>query len=413
MGLNRNAWLLIGGQSVSIVGDSLLVMVLPLMVLDLTGSALQVSVVFILTQLPNFLAFLSGRMRKYFTPKTLIFFYDLSRFVILLIISTLLYLNTSLIYLVYFLFFVMNLFSTLFRPTRIEFITHIVSEDSLRKFNSYDRTLEAVATAVGFGLGGYAYHYLPLQWVFALNSLTFFISGISILFLKTSYQGAGLDNKHHVKISFWETVVSVSKNKTQSFLMYGETMAGVAFGIFMAMFVVYARHYLSVDSITIGHLEMLQSFFATMAGFLISWGLVKVSDRVLGLIGYSGMALSMVLMGLNSIVWPVFFLMAIIGFFNMMYAVAVRTLLQTNSPKEELIHIFAYESILSRTAFIVGAGMSGGLLSYSGLTANWVILSAGIILFFVAAWGFQVLFVQQKKLPERMEEEHDQTHRVY
>nr|WP_151256741.1 hypothetical protein [Bacillus stercoris] len=77
---NRAAWILICSQSISIAGDSLLLIVLPLLVFDLTGSAFEVSVVFILTELPNFFGFFSGVLRRYFSPKQLVILYDAGRF---------------------------------------------------------------------------------------------------------------------------------------------------------------------------------------------------------------------------------------------------------------------------------------------------------------------------------------------
>ncbi|MFD3257567.1 MFS transporter [Paenibacillus lentus] len=396
MNWKRNAWLLIGGQSISIAGDSLMMMVLPLMVLDLTGSVFQVSIVFILTQLPTFFGFLSGTFRRFYRPKILIVSYDFIRFIILLITSVFMIFQVS-IYAVYVMVFLFNIFSTLFRPTRIEFITHIVPEDSLQRFNSVDRTFEAVAYAIGFGLGGYAYFYLSMPQIFALNSLPFLLSGISLLFMRSkelAESGAGSQPSDKVKSSFWRTALSVNKRPMLSFLVYGETLAGLAFGVFMSLFVVYGRQFLGVDSIMLGHLEMVQALAATIAGLLLSFGLLKISERALGFFGYFGMGLSMLLLGVNSMIWMTFLLMTFIGAFNMLYSIGVRTLLQKNSSNKEMIHIFALESILSRSSLIVGSGLAGFILSTTNLTVNWVIFASGILLILVSIWAIRALFTR-------------------
>jgi Major Facilitator Superfamily len=387
-----NAWLLIGGQSIAIMGDSLLLIVVPLLVLDRTGSALQVSLVFILTQLPAFLGFLSGTARRHAASKTLIVTYDYVRLGLLLGIALLLALRSDALAGVYVLFFAVNCFTALFRPTRIELISQIVPKHALLKFNSYDRTLEALATAFGLGLGGYAYRYLPIPSTFLLAALTFLVSGTSILFLQTTIRGEAPVDQVPVASTFLATLVRVARNRVAGFLVGGEGIAGVAFGAFTSTFVIYARRYLSVDSVTLGHFEMLQGLFAMVAGLCIAAGLLRLSNRSLAVIGYLGMAASTIVLGINAAVWPVYLLMVTFGFFNMLYAVAIRTLLQLHCPKEELIHVFALESMLGRASFIAGSALAGAALTLAVAAVNQIVLYAGLVFLLVTIWGFLALF---------------------
>lgn len=394
----RRAWLLIGGQSIAIMGDSLLLIVLPLLVLDRTGSALQVSLVFILTQLPTFLGFLSGSARRFGASKTLIVSYDFARLALLLMMALLLATRADALAAVYALYFAVNFFSTLFRPTRIELITQIVPERALLKFNSYDRTLEALATAAGLGLGGYAYRYLPIPSIFALAALTFLVSGTSILFLRTGGHGGAAARRERLESTFLATLAALARNRIGGFLVAGEGIAGIAFGAFMSTFIIYARRYLQVDSVTLGHFEMLQGVFATVAGLGMAAGLLRLSNRTLAVLGYLGMGVATVLLGVNAAVWPVYPLMVVFGFFNMLYAVAVRTLLQVHCPKEQLIHVFALESMLGRASFIVGSAGAGALLTLAVIAVNQVLLAAGVVLLLVTAWGYLALFAVRPRL---------------
>jgi hypothetical protein len=291
-----------------------------------------------------------------------------------------------------------NFFSTLFRPTRIDLITQIVPDRALLKFNSYDRTLEALATATGLGLGGYAYRYLPIPSIFALAALTFLVSGTSILFLRTGARGGAAASRERLESTFLATLASLAHNRIGGFLVAGEGIAGIAFGTFLSTFVIYARRYLHVDSVTLGHFEMLQGVFATVAGLCMAAGLLRLSNRALGVLGYLGMGVATVLLGVNAAVWPVYPLMVVFGFFNMLYAVAVRTLLQVHCPKEQLIHVFALESMLGRASFIVGSAGAGALLTFAGIAVNQVILAAGVVFLLVTAWGYLALFAVRPRL---------------
>jgi MFS family permease len=387
----RNAWLLVGGQSVSTLGDGLLVVVLPLMVLDVTGSAIQVSIIFILTQLPTFFGTLSGRLRRRFAPRELLVAYDSARAGLLLTMAGLMAISSNLVYVVYVLVFAVGIFTAVFEPTRIEFITYLAPEGALTRFNSYDRTLEALAIAGGAGLAGYLYHLLPVAPIFLVDAGTFAVSALSLLAIRATPATAGVAGIPAVEASFRAAVAAARRRQATVFLLGGETLTGVAFGMFGATFVVYARRYLHVDSIMYGNFEMVQALAATVTGFYLGAGRLRVSDRGRAVIGYLGMGLAFVCLGLNGDLWPVFPLMVALGLTNMLYAVSVRTLLQTTSPQREVVHVFALESVLSRTAAVVGAAIGGTLVGLSVLRVNWTILAAGSIVIVVAAWGYRVL----------------------
>lgn len=389
-----NAWLVVGGQAVSTVGDSMLLVVLPLMVLDLTGSPLQVSLVFVLTQLPAFLGFLAGTPRRRFRPRTLLIAYDVLRAGFVLGIAAVLGLGIDLLLPVYGLVFLTNVATMLFRPARIELVTYLAPAGALRRFNSYDRTFEALATAGGAALGGYAYAYLSLPMAFTVAALTFAASALAMLPVRAVWAPSrpGEDRATTVvATSFRAVVASVRRRRVPACLLGGETLTGVSFGIFLAVFVIYSREHLGVSGVTFGQFEMVQALSATAAGVLLGSGRLPLSDRDLAVLGYLGMGLSFLALGVNSVVWVVFPLMVSLGVTNMFYAVAVRTLLQDSCGPQELVHVFALESILSRTALIVGAAAAGAVLTLAAVPVGGILVAAGLIVVVVAAWGHRVL----------------------
>jgi MFS transporter, NRE family, putaive nickel resistance protein len=386
------AWLLVGGQSISTLGDALMLVVLPLAVLDLTGSVLQVSLFFVLTQVPAFVGVLAGTPRRRFAARSLLVAYDLGRAALALGIAALLAVDRGNIYLAYGLVFLAATLTALFHPTRIEYISHIVPEAALTRFNSYDRTLEAVAMAAGAGLGGLAYHALPLPVNFVLDAATFLLSGLSLLALR-SPAGAGTHAPAVVATSLRAALSALRRRPVTRYLLGGETLTGVAFGVYTALFVVYVRRYLREGPIVFGNLEMVLAISATLAGFALGIERLRLSNRALVVVGYLGMGLAMLALGFTSTTWPVFPVIAALGVANMCYAVGVRTLLQTSSPPDERVHVFGLESVLSRTAQILGAGLAGVLLTASVLRVNWAIAIAGLLIVAAAVWGLRVLYV--------------------
>ncbi len=386
----RDAWIVVAGQSISTVGDSMLLILLPLLVLDVTRSPLHVGLVVAVAEVPAFLGFLSGWPRRYLGARELLVLYDMGRGAALLAMVGLELTGNGSLAAVYVLALLVNTMSTLFRPTRIEFVTHVVPTESLRRFNSLDRTLEALATAAGAGLGGFAYMVAPLPMVFGMCAATFLVSGLSLLAMRVPAGsfGAGAERVH---TSFRAAIAAVRHRPVPVCLIGGETLTGMSFGIFLVMFVVYAREFLEVSSATFGAFEMVQALSASAAGVLLATGRLRWSDRRLAVLGYLGMGLSMVALGGNHLVWVVFPLMVSLGATNMLYAVSVRTLLQNECSDQELIHVFAAESVLSRSAQIAGAAAAGALLTVTAVTVGWLLVAAGVLACVSAVWTYRVL----------------------
>jgi MFS family permease len=394
------AWLLVGGQSVATLAEALVLVVVPLAVLDLTNSALQVGVVFMLTQAPALLGFLAGAPRRRFGARHLLIVYNAGRAVLMVAIFCVLAVTSDGIHLAYGLIFAAALFTAFFHPTRIEYIAHIVPERGLARFNSYDRTLEAIAMAVGAGLGGLAYHLLPLPLNFLLAAFAFVLSSLLLLGIGSAVVGTAAAPKV-VTTSFRTTLVKMLRRPVTRYLLGGETLTGVAFGVYAALFVIYVRGHLGESPIVYGNLEMILGVAAMLTGFALASGRFHISTRVLVVGGYLGMGLAMVLLAFLTTLPPVYPVIVLLGAANMFYAVGVRTMLQATSPPEERVHVFGVESTLSRSAQIVGGGGGGILLTVTVLQVQWAIGLAGVLVIAAAGWGLWVLFAREpKSIPE-------------
>jgi cellobiose-specific phosphotransferase system component IIC len=68
------------------------------------------------------------------------------------------------------------------------------------------------------------------------------------------------------------------------------------------------------------------------------------------------------------------------------------------------VHVFGLESVLSRSAQIVGGGAGGVLLTLSILRVNWAIGLAGVAIVAAAVWGMRVLFARSEQAAPEEEE---------
>lgn len=389
----RRVTAVVVGQNISTVGDSLLLIFVPLMVLGLTHSAIQVAIAYVVTQAPALAAMYATAPRRWLPSKALLIAYDTARCALMVAVAAVLALPSPRSHLPWFYVLLAGseLLTAWFRPTRISFIAEIVEPGARGHFNSLDRTFEALATAAGTALAGFAYEFLPLSVAFLLNAVTFLASALLMVFYGPATVGSGGRDADQPSLRFRQSVLDFSRDRITRSLVGGETLVGLAFGVYGTTFVIYVREGLQAGGPAFGLLETLQAAAATVTGLLMAARAWKVRAGVSAYLGYAGMAVALIVLGLTHDIGITAGTMVIFGGGNMLYAVAVRTLLQQRGTGDQLVHLFALESILSRCAQVAGAAIAGVLVASAVLSAAHVLALAGIVILFVAGVAFYIV----------------------
>jgi len=378
--LGRDARLLVAGQIMSTFGDTLLIVGVPLMVLQVSGSAVQVGFVVALTQAPTLLGFLARRLRRRTAGRSLLVAFDLLRMVAVALVAALLAIGPSTLPAVYALLTVTSALAALAAPTRGELATHVVSPDELMRLNSYDRSGEALAVAAGAGAGGVLVAVSPIWTIFAIDAVTFLLSAATILLLSTAVRrgrAGALDTTTERRPRG-----ALLRNRAISLVLLAEALTSLALGAFLALFVVFVIRELSAGSAVYGFLEMTQAAAAGAAGLLLARATRPLAESQVPVIGYLGMGVVIVVLGLTSSLPLVFGLMVALGAVNILYAVGVRTLFQRVAAGGALLDVLAAESVLSRGATVAGALAGAALLASGAGTAGMLLSGAGALVIF-------------------------------
>jgi hypothetical protein len=129
---------------------------------------------------------------------------------------------------------------------------------------------------------------------------------------------------------------------------------------------------------------MVQAVAAGAAGFLLARMTHLHSKAQVPVVGYLGMGIVLIVLGVVTSVPVVFALMVVLGAANIVYAVGVRTLFQRVAIGGALLDVLAAESVLSRGATVGGSLIAATLLA-SDVAGTGTLLSAGGFLVVVAA----------------------------
>ncbi|MED4954114.1 MFS transporter [Paenibacillus macerans] len=378
------------GHGLSIFGDYAARTALTLFLLDRTGSAIDVSIMFIMNSLPAILGISSGYFSSRYSLKKLLIAYSLigSFLSILMCVMTGV---PALFYGIYVVFFFLGLINSLYVPTRIAFIAEIIEERNLRSFNSLDQTIEAVAMSGGIAASAFLYLNTGIQNVFVLNAVSFIAIVLTMLAVKSknALSNSPLE-KATPESTLKSTYHSIRKNQELIFLIIGVGLSGVAVGIFSTMFVVFIRQELARSAEVFSHLSSVRALVSSLIGFALALTWIKIEERRMIIFGYTVMGAAIIAMSYFNGLELLFLWNIIIGAANTFYFVAIRTQLQQKADKKMKTQIFALQSAIMRMSMVVSTGLSGFISDVFHIASSVELVFAGIIFLGIGFWGYLI-----------------------
>ena len=180
---NRSFVALWLGQTISFVGDYFYWLAIPIMVERLTGSALQVGLSVIASTLPFLLLGpLAGVFVDRWDRKRTMIISDLLRG--LLVLACLLVQTSDQVWIYYTVAFLMSCVSRFFFPAQNAVLPLIVTgEDDLLSANGLMQIVQTAGFLLGPALAGFSIGLWGPQVAFTIDSASFFVSAVGILFM--------------------------------------------------------------------------------------------------------------------------------------------------------------------------------------------------------------------------------------
>ncbi|MBN6205305.1 MFS transporter [Ralstonia pickettii] len=212
--------LLLSGIGISNLGAWVYLIALNLIVLDMTGSPLAVSILYILIPIATLCTnFWSGSFIDRLNKRNLMISLDIIRATFILALPFM-----DSIALIYIFVFVINIASSIFGPTSMVYMTKLVPKEDRQRFNALRNFINSCGFILGPSIAGVLFMFGSPYLAIQLNAVALFLSAL-IIFLLPNLE---LQNEkvisERVSIAIiatdWKKVAGFSKSNSHIALVY-------------------------------------------------------------------------------------------------------------------------------------------------------------------------------------------------
>ncbi|MDJ0663570.1 MAG: MFS transporter [Acidimicrobiia bacterium] len=402
-GSRHRARPIVWGQAISLLGDYIAYVTMPLFMVQLTGRGLDLGLTAAAETIPTLLfGFTAGVFLDRFAIKPILVASDLLRagaFVLLAIGAAT---DAAVPWMVFLAAFVVGSLATFFNSGLEAVLPSVVPADHLVTVNSHLALARTMAFALGPALGGILISVgggFPVA--FTANAATFVISASFLI---------GVRVRDRVKLEagepFWTSlrsgVVFLMKHPQLRWVTVGAAVANLVFAPLEALLFLFIPEYLDSGITPPGFLDFLFADEALVGLFIglqaaVGSALIFAGPRLakrahLGRMFTGGLLLfgvGFIAMVFSGSFWG--FIPAGLGVGGVGFAnIAIVTMRQRLSPPEMLGRVVAASRTISWSLIPLGAAIGGALADWIGLLPVYLVGSAGVIVTAIALTRTQV-----------------------
>jgi MFS family permease len=354
--------ILLLGIGVSNVGEWIYFISLNLIVLDMTGSPLAVSGLYIIKPLATLSTnFWAGSIIDRLNKRKLMVFLDIFRAVFIALLPFM-----SSIALIYLVVFIINMASSMFGPTSMTYITKLIPQEQRKQFNSLHSLVTSGAFLIGPAVAGLLFFIGTPIFAIYTNAIALFISGMITLLMPDIEKQTVVsltNNKLSMEIikMDWYAVVEFSRGSSYIMMIYF---------LFSCVMVIMAS---AVDSLEAAFAKEVLFLSDSEYGFLVA---IAGAGIVVGALINSLIVKKLetsLLIGLGSVLvstgyiiyaFSSSFIPAAVGFFILAFFIAYAntgflTFFQNNIPVDVMGRIGSAYSLIQAILVITATSIMG------------------------------------------------------
>ncbi|HLQ29125.1 MAG TPA: MFS transporter [Ktedonobacteraceae bacterium] len=381
----RNFGLLWFAGLISLIGDWMLLIGLPIYVYTLTRSTLATSTMFIVEMIPRIaLGSVAGVFVDRWNRKRIMVVTNI--LLALGLLPLLLFRSVDLLWVVYVVAFFEAVISQFFAPAESALLPRLVDDEHLGTANSLSSLNQNMARLIGPPLGGIVAGLLGLTGVALLDAASFLIAGGMIALIaiearpiksSASFEVVEAVGTIEITVNPWLKVwyewlagLRLIRQENPVFVVFMLlAITSLGEGVFSVLFVVFVNRILHGGALQIGWLMGAQAVGGLIGGLLVGYVASRVSSS--RLIGFGAIAFGFVDLVIFN--YPAFFtgfiiaviLFVIVGIPGVGMSTGITTLLQTAVADEYRGRIFGAIGTTSSLLMLLGttlAGLTGDLL---------------------------------------------------
>lgn len=399
--INSNFLLFLLGRIVSDTGTSIQMMIMPLYIIDIGGTANTVGVFSFLSLLPALLVYpFAGVIGDRLNRKRIMVVTDFISAVVLLGLGWLSYLGTMKLSLLLTVQVIISLMNGLFEPATRGMLPQLVDKEQLTRHNSTVASARSASVLVGPLIGAALYANFGITIVFFANGVSFLLSGISEMGIgyihikqKATHGIKGIMNDLSEGIKF--VLQNNLIRKLSCFLLVSYFVIQPIFSVMLPLFF---KRSLSYTDVQYGYLQTI-IILGSLIGSIMIGLLYRKEKRMTKLLVIGSIILLCGMLLFTALIFPIsvltlgndtiiyFILLAtVLGIFsagNMFISVPVQTFIQQSTPNEYMSRVFSLVSMISRGGIPLGALVYGMILEKAEMHWTVLITSVFIVLTFI------------------------------
>jgi MFS family permease len=402
-------WKFLLGQTVSNVGSSFTIFVLPLLVFKLTGSAFNLALVASAEYIPYLLfGLIIGAWVDRVDRRRLMILTDIAQALVISSIPLLTALGLLSVWWIYAVGFVSSTLWIFFNTAEFAAVPSLVPEEDLPAANGYLQASYATATVVGPLLAGLLVAVAPIHLVLVVDALSFLVSALAVGLIKVSFNDADSAERQRSERLQRDVVEGLRYVLGHPILRNTCLMMGlvscVGFTVY-AQLVFYAKERLGASDTQVGLLYAAGSV-GMIALALVASPLrrrLSFSKVMLGTLMLQGV-LTVLLASTHSY-WVGVLLWAVMWGLVVLLDINSNSLWQMIVPNRLLGRVQSVVNVLSWSTIPLGTFIGGVAIQLTQDVAL-VYRAIGIIIFLAAlAFSFTALGHAERYLPQRESQE--------
>ena len=384
--LPRDFWIYWTGQAISSLGSSITWFALPLLVYELTGSAVNLAISTAANLLPYLLfGLLIGAWADRTDRRRLMMAADIGRASVIGTIPVAFSLGHLTVWWIYVAGFIGSTFSIGFDSAAFAAVPSLVTTDDLVAANGRIQSSFAVARVLGPLVGGLLLTVISIPNLLVFDACSFALSTVSLVLIRRSFNPTTSNQEareplHRTMVEGLRYVLSHPVLRAISIMMalinfFGTTVR--------TQLVLFASVRLGADRAHIGWLFSAGALgvvaFTFFAGRLRKrW---SFSALALGVLTMQGILIT--LFAFNSSYWPGVVLWASISGSGVLFNVTTSSLRQAIVPNEMLGRVASVAMVVAWSAIPIGSMLGGAVIQWTD-RVSWVYGGVGVLTALIA-----------------------------
>ncbi len=362
----RNFALVWWAGLISITGDWMLRIALPVYVLQLTGSPLATSGAVMAGVLPSILF---GLIAGVYVDR-----WDRRRTMLVVSVLQGLFLLPLLagnVWAVYAVAFVQASLSLFFQPAEGSLLPQLVAAEDLTAANSLNSLNNNIGRLIGPVLGGFGLAGLGITGVVIIDMASFAVAAALLAAIAGDFRAKKLGESLGMRGELAEGFYAIRRSRVTTAIMVIVLLMSVGEGVMASLFPVLVTGPLNAGAVGLGSLMAAQAVGGLLGGLVGTRFAAKINPITMVTAGLAVFGVLDVLIfnypRWSTVLWPELVLFALVGIPAVLSQAALMTLLQTAHPGEVLGRIFSVALMLGALATFAGASIAGTLALKAGV----------------------------------------------